>query len=99
VEAEELNNFLDYVKDIQGYLLALTINFHGLDEKVAPYQEFLSKVGTEDVDPVDFYECLTEMYSVLGIIQTAYPETGSEILPCIKVVDHLRNMFRCNQSQ
>ena len=94
---EELNSFLDYTKDINGYLTALTINFVGLEHKLAPYQSFLRKIGKEDVDPIDFYECITELHSVLGVMMMAYPETEKEILPCIQVIDHLRNMFRANR--
>jgi len=94
IEAEELNSFLDHIRDIQGYLTALTINFQGADEKVAPYVDFMSRLGNEDVDPVDFYEMLTELHAVLGVLVTGYPETEGEVLPCIAVIDELRSMFQ-----
>lgn len=91
---EQLNDFLDHTKDIQGYLSALTINFNGLDEKFDPFINFMSRIGREEVDPVDYYDMLTELHSVLGVLVTGYPETEGEVLPCIKVIDELRKMFQ-----
>lgn len=94
IEPEQLINFLDHIKDIKGYLTALSINFIGADEKVAPYMEFLYKVGDEDTDPVEFYEMLLELRAVLGVLVTGYPETESEIMPCVQVIDDLKDMLR-----
>lgn len=93
IEPEQLNSFLDHIRDIKGYLTALTVNFVGTEEKVAPYQAFLFKLGREDVDPVEFYEMLLELRAVLGVLVTGYPETQSEIYPCVKAIDDLRSML------
>lgn len=94
MEPEDLIHFLDYVKDIKGYLMALMVNFVGAEEKVGRYYNFLSDVGEKEVDPIDFYECITELYSILGVLVTAFPKTEGEILPCIKTIDELRKMLR-----
>ena len=93
IEPEQLNSFLDHIRDIKGYLTALTINFNGTDEKVQIYLDFLHKLGREDVDPVEFYEMLLELRAVLGVLVTGYPETQGEIMPCVKVIDDLRSML------
>jgi hypothetical protein len=93
IEPEQLNDFLYHIKDIKGYLTALQINFLGAEEKIAPYQAFLFKLGREDVDPVDFYEMLLELRAVLGVMVTGYPETEGEIMPCVKAIDDLRAML------
>ena len=93
IEPEQLLNFIDHIRDIKGYLTALTINFNGTDEKVQPYMDFLFKLGREDVDPVDFYEMLLELRAVLGVLVTGYPETQGEILPCVRAIDELRSML------
>ena len=98
MEPEELNNFLDYTKDIQGYLMAMSVNFIGVEERVAPYLAFLAKVGKEDVDPVDFYDMLTELEGQLGVLITVFPETEKEIMPCHRVVDEMRKMFQMNHA-
>ncbi len=105
MEPEQLNDFLDHVKDINGYLTACIVNHTGdaLESRLAPYMEFLGSVGKKDVDPVDFYECITELYSILGILITAFPKEGQfgvedELLPAMKVIDQLRGMFRANQN-
>lgn len=94
MQAQELIEFLDLVKDMRGYLTALVVNFTGTDEKVAIYLDYLRKVGDEDLDPVEFYEMLLELRAVLGVLVTGYPETGGEVLPLIQVIDDLRNLVR-----
>lgn len=93
IEPEQLNSFLDHIKDIKGYLTALSINFIGADEKIEPYTSFLFKLGREDVDPVEFYEMLLELRATLGVLVTGYPETEGEILPCVKVIDDLKDLL------
>ena len=93
IAPEELLNFLDYIKDVRGYLTALQINFIGAEEKIAPYMAFMDKLGNEDVDPIDFYEMILELRAVLGVLVTGYPEMEAEILPCVRTIDALRTML------
>ncbi len=97
MDPEELIDFLDYVKDIRGYLVATLVEWPCFDEKILPYLTFLSRIGEEEVYPDEFYEALTEMYSVLGLIMSIEPRAEAELYPCIKVIDQLRNMFRVVQ--
>lgn len=91
---EDLNDFLDYITDIKGYLVALQVNYFGIEERIAPHVDLLNKVGKEDVKPEDFFQMLLELRGVLGVIVTVFPNTEREILPCVKVIDELREMFR-----
>lgn len=93
MDPEQLNNFLDYVKDIRGYLTALSVNFLGADERLAPYLHNLSLVGREEVDPQDFYEMLLELRKDLDILSMHNEKCYHEVLPCIKVLDELRSFF------
>lgn len=94
MDPEQLEEFLDYVKDIKGYLTALSVNWPSFEVKYYRHLEILNKIGEEDVYPDEFYECVTELYRVLGLIMSVEPETEGEILPCIQVIDQLRAMFR-----
>ena len=91
---EELIEFLDHVKDIKGYLIATLVEWPCFDDKLAPYVDFLERIGNEEVYPDEFYEALTEMYSVLGLLMSLEPKAEKELYPCIKVIDEVRNMFR-----
>ena len=93
IAPEELLNFLDYTKDIRGYLTVLQINYIGAEEKIAPYMAFMDKLGKEDVDPIDFYEMILELRAVLGVMIVGYPEMEVEVLPCIRAIDALRDML------
>lgn len=97
MEPEQLNDFLEYVQDIIGYLTALNVNFIGYEEKTLPYLEFLKKVGEADVDPVDFYECITELHAVLGLMYSVDPRVGGEVVPCVHTIEALQNLFRMKQ--
>ena len=97
MDPEELIDFLGHIKDIRGYLTASLVEWPCFEEKILPYLAFLDRIGKEEVYPDEFYEALTEMYSVLGLIMSVEPKTEAELYPCITVIEELRNMFRVVQ--
>ena len=94
MDSEQLEQFMDYIQDIKGYLTALSVEWPSFEVKYYKHLELLNKVGEDDVYPDEFYQCVTDLYKVLGLIISVEPEAEREALPCIRVVDQLREMFR-----
>ena len=94
MDPQDLSDFLDAVRDIKGYLMALVVNYLGVSDKLDEYLVMLNKVGEEEVDPFEFYEMLIQLRGTLGVLITCYPETTPEILPCVKIIDQLTRMVQ-----
>lgn len=94
MDPKEFVDFLDMVRDIKGYTIALCVNYLGTTEKFESYIDMLDNVGKEEIDPVDFYYMLIELRGKLGALTTCYPETWAEIQPCVKVIDQLTRMVQ-----
>lgn len=86
---DDLKYFLDGVRDLQGYLTALSINFNGVD-----VGEYLKKLKDLTSDPVDFYDMLIALRADLSMLVIKYPETESEAYPAVRVIDEIINHVR-----
>ena len=84
MEAQDLSYFLDGLKDLKGYLIALSVNFNGVD-----VEKFIFKLNNLPSDPIDFYETLLELRSELCVLVMKYPETEREAYPAVKTIDEI----------
>lgn len=87
---EDLDYFLDGIRDLSGYLTALRVNYTGTDV----LDEYIYKLKDITTDPVDFIGMLVELRKTLAIIIMREDATSAEVLPAVKVIDEIMRMVR-----
>jgi hypothetical protein len=94
---EDFVEFIEKVKDLKGYLMALMVNFQGAEERVLEHSEYLRKLITgrlENDDPEEMVHHLMQLRGKLVGLVAGYPETEREALPAMRVIDSIFDQVR-----